>query len=114
MEGILMDGAVSIIMAFAIAWVTTQRKLTSVDERIISTTKVSDSNREQIIQLKRDHSITSMDVSYIKAVNKRLEEDGVENRKVLSALNTTLGNLNVTLGRFDERIKGVEKDVANK
>lgn len=111
-----MDIGIIVTVAIAIltAWITSQRKLTSIDERLIAALADVKKNEENVLGVKQDLSTHSNEIVFLKTVYKRLEEDGVENRKVLAALNTTLGNLNVTLGRFDERIRGVEQDLANK
>lgn len=62
--------------------------------------------------LEHDNGRDRVDIMHLTAVVDRLEDDGKEYREVLRSLNSTLSELNITLGRMDERMKSVENYIS--
>lgn len=98
-------GAVVVSLGIIGSWVAINVKQGRTDERLTFV-------ENELKYMKDNERGDRIEIMHLSNTVERLDGDVKEYKNVLQSLNSTLSELNVTLGRMDERMKNVENYIS--
>lgn len=99
----------TVVISLGASWVAVKEQVASQDTAVKELTQSTELTREVLKELKDQQNAQEVSLMRQEERYDQLSRTTDDYRYSMERLSEVLGNLNVTLGRMDERLKGVEQ-----
>lgn len=100
----LLVGVLAIVVTLGGSWVL-------MKEQVATVVNVSENNKSMAVEAYKKAETNRNDIRVLQRDAVQLEQSTRSYRESLDGLRQVLGQLNITLGRMDERMKNVEEGI---